>query len=98
MKNKSAELRRVQTAAEGVLEQTLRRIVREELQAALAGLSTPAAKAHVSSSELMLALSISRGTLRKMMREGLPHTCPGKFPRFAIAEVDAWLAERRPSR
>lgn len=81
---------------EGFFESTLRAIVREELRNALAELSGSAgAKAYVSSGELMASLSISRGTLRGMMREGLPHTKPGKFPRFAVAEVETWLASRR---
>ena len=81
---------------EGLLESTLRAIVREELCNALANLTNLVApKAYVSSGELMASLSISRGTLRGMMREGLPHTKPGKFPRFAVAEVETWLAARR---
>lgn len=84
-------------APEGVFEQTLRRIVREELHRALAELNAPVApKAYVSSTELMELLSISRGTLRGMMREGLPHTKPGKYPRFSVVEVEAWLSQRRP--
>lgn len=99
MKAKSAQLRPQQPASkEGPLEAALRRIIREELRAALAEMSAPAAvKTHVSSSELMASLSISRGTLRTMMREGLPHTLPGKYPRFSIDEVEAWLSERRPA-
>jgi excisionase family DNA binding protein len=70
--------------------------VREELRNALANLTNPVApKAYVSSGELMTLLSVSRGTLRGMMREGLPHTKPGKFPRFSVAEVETWLAARR---
>jgi hypothetical protein len=94
MKAKGSGLRLVEPAPEGPLEQALRRIIREEIRSALAELNSPAAvKTHVSSTELMASLSISRGTLRKMMAEGLPHTRAGKYPRFAIAEVDHWLAE-----
>lgn len=82
--------------AEGPFEQMFRRIVREEVERALAGVGTLAApKAYVSSGELMQSLNISRGTLRNMMSEGLPHTRPGKYPRFSVAEVEAWLATRR---
>lgn len=85
------------TQGEGLFETTLRAIVREELRSALADLTgSVASKAYVSSGELMASLSISRGTLRGMMREGLPHTRPGKYPRFAVAEVETWLAARRP--
>lgn len=84
------------------LEESLRLIVREELQAALAalaGLGKPKGVAtHVSSAELMTSLSISRGTLRKMMTEGCPYTQPGKCPRFNVAEVEAWLKGRHGGR
>ena len=81
---------------EGVFERTLRQIVREELRNALADLAGPAApKAYVSSVELIESLSISRATLRGMMRDGLPYTKPGKYPRFSVAEVETWLAARR---
>lgn len=84
-----------QQATGGGLESLLRQIIREELQSALADLGAPLApKAYVGSAELMTSLSISRGTLRKMMKEGLPYTQPGKYPRFAVAEVDTWLAAR----
>jgi hypothetical protein len=86
---------RVPNVQEGPLEQALRRIVREEVERALAGLGRELApKAYVSSGELMSSLSISRGTLRGMMVEGLPHTRPGKYPRFSVAEVETWLASR----
>lgn len=81
------------------LEDTLRLIVREELQSALQQLSQPKGVAtHVSSGELMKSLNISRGTLRSMMTEGLPHTRPGKYPRFNVEDVDRWLRERRNGR
>jgi excisionase family DNA binding protein len=81
------------------LEDTLRQIVREELALVVAQLSQPkGVKAHVSSTELMESLNISRGTLRKMMAEGLPHTRPGKFPRFDVADVERWLRERNGRR
>jgi excisionase family DNA binding protein len=82
---------------EGALEGALRRIIREELQRALADLAQVEPRAHVSSTELQEALSISRGTLRKMMKDGLPFTRPGKFPRFCVADVEAWLATRSAS-
>jgi excisionase family DNA binding protein len=77
------------------LEDSLRIIVREELQLALQQLQPKSVAAHVSSSELMELLSISRGTLRKMMAEGLPYTSPGKYPRFSVSAVEQWLQERR---
>ena len=81
------------------LEEALRLIVREELQAVVQQLNQkPAVKAYVGSSELMQSLSISRGTLRKMMKEGLPYTQPGKYPRFSVEDVQRWLNERRNGR
>ena len=81
------------------LEDTLRTIVREELQAALAHLAEPrGVKSHISSTELMKALSISRGTLRSMMREGCPYVQPGQFPRFDVEDVQRWLKEKRGRR
>lgn len=81
------------------LEDTLRSIVREELQAALQQLGDRrSVKTHVSSSELCTSLSVSRGTLRKMMKEGCPYTQPGKYPRFNVEDVDRWLRERGSGR
>jgi len=77
------------------LEDSLRQIVREELQLALQALAQPKGVAsHVSSGQLLRSLNISRGTLRKMMREGCPYTQPGKFPRFNVDDVERWLRER----
>lgn len=81
------------------LEETLRTIVREELAVAFKHLAQPrGVKTHVSSTELMKALSISRGTLRKMMTEGCPYVQPGEYPRFDVEDVQRWLKEKRSGR
>ena len=81
------------------LEETLRAIVREELQAALQQLGERTeVKTHVGAPALCKALSISRATLRKMTKEGCPYVQPGKYPRFNVEDVDRWLRERRNGR
>lgn len=81
------------------LEDTLRLIVREELATLAERLTQPrGVKTHVSSTELMKALSISRGTLRKMMAEGCPFVKPGQYPRFDVEDVQRWLKEKRSGR
>lgn len=78
------------------LEDTLRTIVREELALVVERLSQPrGVKTHVSSVEIMKALSISRGTLRKMMAEGCPYVQPGEYPRFDVEDIQRWLKEKR---
>lgn len=75
------------------LEDTLRQIIREELAAAFADRDDhpPPLKTHVSSTELMAALGISRGTVRRMLAEGCPHVRPGINPRFNLDDVKRYL-------
>ena len=80
------------------LEETLRGIVREEIRAALAEQKKPAEKRLLNSADLCTAFGISRGTLRKMMAEGLPHVRPGTYPRFDLEDVQRFTREKRHAR
>jgi excisionase family DNA binding protein len=72
------------------LEETLRVIVREELERALS-VQTPTGNPWLSLSALSEALGISRPTLRKLVAKGMPHIKPGDNMRFRLDEVEAWL-------
>jgi hypothetical protein len=74
------------------IEDSLRKIIREELLVFAEQMDGPRQeKTHVSSTDLMAALGISRGTLRRMMEQGCPYVCPGKNPRFNLADVKRYL-------
>lgn len=79
-------------------EETLRKIIREELVIVLEHLDTPKpVKTHVGSTELMAALGISRGTVHRMMREGCPYVSPGRNPRFVLEDVKRYLETKGAS-
>lgn len=48
----------------------------------------------VDTEALKSYLSISRTTLHRLHKEGLPHQKIGKYNFYALEEVDAWLRER----
>jgi hypothetical protein len=78
------------------LEDDIRLIVREEIRAALSELgSKKESPALLNSKKLCAALGISRGTLRVMMAEGVPHSCPGTYPRFDLDDVRRFMREKR---
>jgi hypothetical protein len=77
------------------LEETLRQIIREELQAIAELMDSPRQeKTHVGSVALCESLGISRSTLRKMMDDGCPHIRPGSTPRYNLADVRRFLAAK----
>ena len=50
---------------------------------------------YVSTSELMDTLSISRSTVNRMVKRGLPHVWVGAVRRFPMVQVLEWLKERK---
>lgn len=46
---------------------------------------------YVNTAELMDALSISRSTVNRLVKRGLPHIWVGATRRFLVAEVIEWL-------
>ncbi|MBI2988102.1 MAG: helix-turn-helix domain-containing protein [Deltaproteobacteria bacterium] len=49
---------------------------------------------YVSTAELMDALSISRSTVNRLVKRGLPHIWVGSVRRFPLTEVVRWLKGR----
>ena len=45
-------------------------------------------------SELMDTLSISRSTVNRLVKRGLPHIWVGSVRRFPVSEVIVWLKKR----
>jgi excisionase family DNA binding protein len=48
---------------------------------------------YVSTRELMDTLSISRSTINRMVKRGMPYLWVGTVRRFPIAEVIEWLKQ-----
>lgn len=80
------------------LEDTLRLIVREELEAVASRLAAQPQKHLLSTEELGTYLGVSRSVIRKMVRDGVPHVRPYKHPRFDLELVERWLVERKNAR
>jgi len=80
------------------LEESIRLIVREELEAVVSRLAAPAPKKLLSTEELGTYLGVSRSVVRKMVRDGVPHVRPFNHPRFDLELVERWLVERRHAR
>jgi hypothetical protein len=72
----------------------LRALFRAELDSALAAvaLSTPTPLLTIDA--LAHAESCSRATIRRLMRDGAPHTYLAASPRFDLTQWRAWCAER----
>ncbi len=49
----------------------------------------------MTAEELVAYLKISRATMNRMMRRGLPHVRVGRILRFDKHEVDGWLMTHR---
>ena len=76
------------------LAELVRKSVREALAAEVSTPSSPAA-ARLTLDALAHAESVSRATIRRLMREpGAPVHHVGSSPRFDLAEWRAWCAER----
>lgn len=80
------------------LEDSIRLIIREELEAVAARLTAPQPKHLLSTEELGTYLGVSRSVIRKMVRDGVPHVRPFKHPRFDLELVERWLVERKHAR
>ena len=50
---------------------------------------------YLSTSELMDTLSISRSTVNRMVKRGMPHLWVGAVRRFPMVQVLEWLKERK---
>lgn len=48
----------------------------------------------LSTSGVMETLSISRSTVNRLVKKGLPHVWVGSVRRFPVSEVIAWLKKR----
>jgi excisionase family DNA binding protein len=49
---------------------------------------------YLSTGELMETLSISRSTVNRMVKRGLPHIRVGAVRRFPMVQVVEWLKEK----
>lgn len=49
---------------------------------------------YLSTGELMETLSISRSTINRLVKRGLPHIWVGSVRRFPVSDVIAWLKKR----
>lgn len=77
------------------LEDSIRTIVREELERVLAAPSAPSADNWISLTELARRLGLSRPTVRALIKRGLPHIQPDRSYRFRLAECEAWIRGQR---
>lgn len=75
------------------LEETIRAAVREELAVIIAELRRPDPGA-LTQEQLGGALQISRSTVHRLLREGMPHYLVLGSKRFDLDEVKAWLKTR----
>lgn len=74
-------------------EADLRRLLREEVSAALK--QDDGGGGYLSSRQLGKLLGVRPDTIRKWARrEGLPHVSAGRFLRFDLTSVQAWLRQR----
>ena len=48
---------------------------------------------YLSTAELMETLSISRSTINRMVKRGMPHVWVGAVRRFPLSEIVEWLKE-----
>jgi len=53
---------------------------------------------YLATKELMDTLSISRSTVNRMVKRGLPHIRVGAVRRFPMEQVLEWFKERTASR
>jgi excisionase family DNA binding protein len=50
---------------------------------------------YLSTGELMDTLSISRSTVNRMVKQGMPHLWVGAVRRFPLAEVVEWFKGKK---
>lgn len=76
------------------LEDSIRSIIREELERVLAA---PAAtgKKWLTLSALADHLGLRRTTLHSLIAQGLPYIQPDKLKRFNVAECEAWIRDHK---
>lgn len=78
------------------VEETLRAIVREELERVLRAPSSVAGERQKwhSARDAAKHLGISPRTLAELVSRGLPHIQPGEYRRFNLEECEAWIRGR----
>lgn len=55
------------------------------------GIEEKQIETYLSTGELMDALSISRSTINRLVKRGLPHIWVGSIRRFPLQEIIKWL-------